>query len=68
MSSSEEQLRCNICNSVISFKDKQEHLLTAEHKANRSKLEENLAKTRARVYENDSSVVQYWERGLNSTK
>jgi hypothetical protein len=55
-----ETLRCNICNSDIDVAQVKDHAATKQHAELKSKLEQNLSKTKKKEYVNDVSIVLKW--------
>jgi hypothetical protein len=60
----EEQVRCNICNIVLSQKEAKDHASTSPHMKHKSKLEEDLKAVRNEQYKDDSSVVLEWQGSI----
>lgn len=60
----EEQVRCNICNIVLSQKEAKDHASTPAHMERKSKLEEDLKAVRSGQYKDDRSVVLEWQESI----
>ncbi|HEX2614837.1 MAG TPA: hypothetical protein VHL10_05040 [Nitrososphaera sp.] len=60
----EEQLRCNICDIIVSSSQAKQHASTPSHASLKSKLEDDLNAVKKESYNNDSSVVIQWERSV----
>lgn len=60
----EEQVRCNICNIVLSQNEAKDHASTPAHMEHKSKLEEDLKAVRSGQYKDDSSVVLEWQESI----
>ena len=59
----EDKVRCNICGGVIiNTSQAKQHDSTGSHELNRSKLEQDLESVRTKSYQNDISVIMYWEK------
>ena len=60
----EEQVRCNICNMLLSQKEAQDHASTSLHTERKAKLEEDLKAVKSGQYGGDSSVVLEWQGSI----
>jgi hypothetical protein len=60
----EIELRCNICDTIISASQAKEHAVTSLHTFLKSNLEHDLDVVREGSYKNDSSVMSQWERSV----
>jgi galactokinase len=60
----DEQLRCNICEVVVSSSQTKDHASTSSHESRRSELEQELKDIRKENYKDDSSVIVVWENSI----
>jgi hypothetical protein len=60
----EEQLRCNICEVIVSVSQAKGHASTPSHESRRSQLEQELKDIRKANYTDDSSVIVVWENSI----
>lgn len=60
----EEQVRCNICNVMLSQAEAKDHASTPLHAERKAKLENDLAAVKSNQYKNDSSVVLEWKGSI----
>jgi hypothetical protein len=60
----DEQLRCNICEVIVSSSQAKDHASTSLHESRRSELEQELKEVRKENYTDDSSVIVVWENSI----
>jgi len=60
----EEQLRCNICEVIVSSSQAKIHASTPSHESRRSQLEQGIKDVRKAKYTDDSSVIVVWENSI----
>ncbi len=60
----EEQLRCNICGTIVGTSKAKEQSSTSSHSLLKAKLEESLKAVKKEQYSNDRSVILQWSSSV----
>lgn len=59
-----EELRCNICETMLIASEASKHSSTLSHNSLKSRIENDLEKIRNEDYRNDSSVILRWKSSV----